>query len=206
VTSTNDVRPAYARPASKTDETRVYIYANVPCVAGDAGSSTTASTLPEVTGAKDAGGRLTDDQILQVTRTANTAEVAQAQLAHVKSSDTRVQRLAASTIRDQEETDTQGAAIAKKQSLKPDSSPESTQLEAQTGGTLRTLKVEAGADFNKSYVDAQVQQSRAVLQLLDDKLIPESQAPDLRAYLQRMKASTEDHLDQAIAVREELGR
>jgi predicted outer membrane protein len=194
------------RPAGKTDETRVYIYANVPCAAGDAGSSMTASTMPESTGAKDAASRLTDEQILQVTRTANTAEVAQAQLAHLKSRDTRVQRLAASTIRDQEQSDTQGAAIAKKEDFKPDPSPESTRLEAQTGGALRTLKVETGADFNRSYVDAQVQQSTTVLQLLDAKLIPESQAPDLRAYLQRMKARTEDHLDQAIAIRQELER
>jgi predicted outer membrane protein len=80
------------------------------------------------------------------------------------------------------------------------------QLEAQTGGTLRTLKVETGAEFNKSYVDAQVRQDQTVLRLLDGKLIPDSQAPDLRAYLQRMKSSAEGHLDRAIAVRQQLER
>jgi predicted outer membrane protein len=206
-TQTSDVRPV----GNKTDETRVYVYANVPCAAGDAGSSATATASRSAT--IDRGGDggnadapLTDDQILQVARTANTAEVMQAQLAHIKSHDARVQRLAASTIRDKQETDTQGAVIAKKESLRPDTSPESMQLEAQTGGTLRTLKVETGAEFNKSYVDAQVRQDQTVLRLLDGKLIPDSQAPDLRAYLQRMKSSAEGHLDRAIAVRQQLER
>jgi predicted outer membrane protein len=55
-------------------------------------------------------------------------------------------------------------------------------------------------------VDAQVRQDQTVLRLLDGKLIPDSQAPDLRAYLQRMKSSAEGHLDRAIAVRQQLER
>jgi putative membrane protein len=202
---------------TKTDETRVYIYANVPCLVADAGSSATALSGPVQSGSTpmieqsaeattDAGVRLTDDQILQVTRTANSAEVAQAQLAHRKSRDARVQRLAAVTIRDQEEEDTQGAAIAKKVSLRPDESPQSIEIESQTGGTMRNLKVQTGDDFNKAYVDAQVRQNRTVLGLIEGKLLPESTAPDLRTYLQRMKSSTEDHLDNALALREQLER
>jgi putative membrane protein len=154
----------------------------------------------------DAGPRLSNDQILQVTRTANEGPIEQAELAHARSRDGRVQKLAAMMIRDHTEAENKGEALARKEALTPQPSPTSESLESDANGAMRSLKTETGTTFDKSYVDAQVRQHQAELDVLSDQLIPASTNPELTAYLHDVKASVSMHLEHARALRRELGK
>jgi putative membrane protein len=140
---------------------------------------------------------LTNDQILEITRTADVAEIEQAHLAHERSKDPRVQKLAATMMRDYVEAETKGDALANKVELNPSKSPTSESLESETKDATRALKAETGFAFDAAYVDTQVREHRAVLDMLGRTLIPSSTDMSLSAYLNDIQASVTTHLEDA---------
>jgi putative membrane protein len=140
---------------------------------------------------------LTNDQILEITRTADVAEIEQAHLAHERSMDPRVQKLAATMMRDYVATETEGDALANKVELNPEKSPTSESLESETKDATRALKAETGLAFDAAYVDTQVREHRTVLDMLSRTLIPSSTDISLSAYLRDVRASVEAHLEDA---------
>jgi putative membrane protein len=147
---------------------------------------------------------LTNGQIIEVTRTANVGEIEQAHLAHKKSKDPRVQKLAAMMIRDHVEAQTKGDALARKAELNPEKSPVSESLENEAKGATQTLKAESGLEFDKAYVDMQVREHQEVLDTINDKLIPCSTNLELSAYLHDVQASVATHLEHARELQREL--
>jgi len=88
---------------------------------------------------------LTDEQILQITHTANLGEIAQAKLAQSKTTDPRVRKLAAMMLEDHTAADTKGMAIARKESLTPAPSATSTSIDSDVESATSTLQSENGA-------------------------------------------------------------
>ncbi|HEX4447124.1 MAG TPA: DUF4142 domain-containing protein [Polyangiaceae bacterium] len=140
---------------------------------------------------------LNDSQILQIVHTANTGEIEQARLALTKSQDARVRKFASMMIKEHNMADTKGVAVARKDSLTREPSPQSEALESDAQRATSTLKVEAGPDFDKDYVDTQVREHQAVLDTLDQKLIPNAKGADVKSYLQDVRASVATHLTHA---------
>lgn len=147
---------------------------------------------------------LSDDQILGVTHTANAGEIEQGRLAMTKAHDARVKALAADMVKDHSAAQSQGASLATKAGLKPSPSPASDQLQSEAEGATRSLKSETGSDFDKSYVDTQVREHQAVLDVIDQKLLPNAKGADLKAYLQEVRTTVARHLDHAKGLQQEL--
>jgi putative membrane protein len=147
---------------------------------------------------------LTNDQILEVTHTANLGEIEQARIAQSKSQDNRVQQLAAMMIRDHSQADAKGRAVAEKDGLTQQASPTSELLQSDADGATRDLKAQGGAGFDKDYVETQVREHQAVLDTLDKKLIPNATNPDVEAYLDEVRTSVAVHLLHAQALQHEM--
>jgi putative membrane protein len=192
-------------PASRSE-------ANVGASAGDPMQNSTASATPaatpspsttaatassETTPPADATPALSDDQILQVVHTANAGEIEQAKLAQSKAKDARVKKLAAMMVKDHTEADGKDMTVAKKASLKLSPSPTSTSLESDAHGATATLKSESGADFDKGYVDTQVKEHQAVLDMIDQKLEPNAKNMDVKAFLVEVRTKVAMHLAHA---------
>ncbi len=167
----------------------------------DRGSGLVADNAGAPTEAQPA---LTDDQVLGVTHTANVGEVEQGKLAQAKTKDARVKKLASMMVKDHTDADAKGRALAKKANLKPEPSPTSESLEADATGATRTLRAETGADFDKGYVDTQVKEHQAVLDLVDQKLIPSATNADLKAYLAEVRTTIAMHLQHAEDLQKEM--
>jgi putative membrane protein len=140
---------------------------------------------------------LTDEQILLITHTANQGEIEQAKLAQSKAKDARVKKLAAMMIKDHKEADAKGVALAKKDKLSPAPSPDCTALESDASTATSTLKGKTGADFDAGYVDTQVKEHQAVLDTIDQKLIPAAKNADVSAYLAEVRPKVAMHLQHA---------
>jgi putative membrane protein len=140
---------------------------------------------------------LNDSQILQIAHTANAGEIDQARLALTKSQDARVRKFANMMIKEHNMADAKGVAVARKDSLTREPSPTSEVLESDAQRATNTLKAEAGADFDKDYVDTQVREHQAVLDTLDQKLIPNAKGADVKSYLQDVRAAVATHLTHA---------
>ncbi len=145
----------------------------------------------------EAMGTLTDEQIVEITHTANAGEIEQARLAQTKAKDGRVKRLAAMMIKDHSDADMKGMKLAKKASLTPSDSPTSTSLKSDAESNTASLKTQTGADFDKAYVDTQVKEHQAVLDMIDEKLSPNAKNADLKAYLTDVRAAVAMHLQHA---------
>jgi putative membrane protein len=167
---------------------------------GAAGATGTTGTTPDA-----AAVTLTDDQILQVVHAANLGEVDQAKVAQQKAKNQQVKAFAAMMIKDHTDADTKGNNLAKKHNLTLASSPVSTTLEADSGKTLEQLKTQTGADFDRTYMDAQVKAHQMVLDTIDGKLLPNAKNAELKTMLQTMRPKIEGHLKQAQDIQKALG-
>jgi putative membrane protein len=187
---------AESQPPANTDATLSVAQNDMPTASVDA---STPSDAPTAAGATtppvgDSTPGLTDAQILQVLHTANAGEIEQAKIARAKSKDVRVKKLAAMMLDDHTKTDKKGVALAKKAGLTPEPSPVSTSLETDAGGNTTTLKSDGAADFDKAYVDTQVKEHQAVLDLVDKQLIPSARNADLSALLAEVRPAIAMHL------------
>jgi putative membrane protein len=147
---------------------------------------------------------LTDGQILQITHTANLGEIDQAKLALSRSKDARVRSLAQMMVQDHSQADKKGMVLAKKENLERSPSSASESLESDAQSTTGTLKADPAADFDKSYVDAQIREHQAVLDTIDQKLVVNATNPELKAYLTEVRAAVASHLKHAQDVQSEL--
>jgi putative membrane protein len=148
-------------------------------------------------GASAKSDPLSDEQILQVTHTANVGEIEQAKLAQSKTKDARVKKLAAMMSKEHTQADAKGMSLSKKDKLTPAPSPASVALESDAKTATSSLKSKTGVDFDKDYVDVQVREHQAVLDTLDQKLIPAASNADLKAYLTEVREKVAMHLQHA---------
>ncbi|HEX2672308.1 MAG TPA: DUF4142 domain-containing protein, partial [Polyangiaceae bacterium] len=80
--------------------------------------------------------------------------------------------------------------------LKSEESGVSTALQADSGAALNALK-DAGKDFDKTYIAAQIAGHQKVLDTINDKLLPNVKDEQLKAYLEEIKPTVEQHLARA---------
>jgi putative membrane protein len=140
---------------------------------------------------------MSDGQILEVTHVANTGEIAQAKLALAKARDARVRGFAQMMVRDHGQADKTGTLLAKKENIELEPSATSEQLVADASSASASLKADAAAEFDKSYIDTQVKEHQAVLDMLDQKLIASATNPELKAYLNQVRTAVASHLEHA---------
>jgi putative membrane protein len=147
---------------------------------------------------------LGDAQILEATQVANRDEIEQAELAQAKGRDAQVKALAAIMIKELSEATSNGVALAKAVGLMPASSATSMALEEDTRNATSVLKVETGAGFDRRYADAQVKEQRAVLEALEEKLLPNAKNPHLKAYLTEVQVAAAARLERAQSLQRQL--
>lgn len=147
---------------------------------------------------------LTDADIAAITNAANKGEVDQAKLALQKAKNPKVKKFAQMMV------DHHTAAINDQNKLMtsvkitPSSNAQSKQLGDDGATALSSLQNDSGADFDKAYIDLQVNEHQQVLTTLDQKLIPAAQNPDLKAALVAFEPKVAEHLKKAQALQAEL--
>lgn len=136
---------------------------------------------------------LTDAQIAAITDIANTGEIEQAKLARAKSKNPEVLKFSAMMIAHH------GEAKQKQAKLKITvaESPTSTKLVEEGNEILTSLKDKKGTEFDRSYIEAQVDGHRKVLDTIEKELLPNVKNPQLKAYLEEIKPKVEQHLQAA---------
>ena len=147
---------------------------------------------------------MSDGQILQVTHVANTGEIDQGKLALVRSKDVRVRGFAQMMVHDHTQADTNGMILAKKESIERERSTTSEQLASDATSATVTLKADPAVEFDKSYVDTQVKEHQAVLDMLDQKLIVNATNHALKSYLAEVRTTVASHLRHAQELQSEM--
>jgi len=140
---------------------------------------------------------LSDSEILKVMATANEAEIAAAQVAKPGAQTTSVSNYAQLMITDHTASNSALLALVSTKHIAPAESDLSMHLESEAAASLQTLSQTAPAAFDKTYIQSQVMMHQEVLTLLNDRLVPSAQDPDLKALLTTTQTTVTAHLQQA---------
>jgi len=149
---------------------------------------------------------LTDAEITGLTDTVNSAEISRGQLALKKSKNQRVKNYAQLMITHHSKAQKEQKALVKKLGVAPKDSDKTIALRARAAESNMALKELSGAEFDKKYIDDQVEVHRKVLDAFDKDLIPNAQDPELKKQLSEFRPKVEAHLTEALEIQAHLNK
>jgi putative membrane protein len=147
---------------------------------------------------------LTDEQIAAVTDAANDAEVQQAKLAQNSAKNARVKKFAAMMIQDHTQAKQKQKKLLTKLKVVPADNALATELKTGATQKIDELKTLKAGDFDRSYMDAQVDAHQKVLEAFDTRLIPNAQNAELKALLSEIRPKIAAHLEEAKSIQQAL--
>jgi putative membrane protein len=147
-----------------------------------------------------------DPQIAGIVVTANQIDIDAGKLAKSRSKNKEVQSFANQMVTDHTAVNKQAVALAKKLGVKPEGSPTQDSLKKGARENVAHLKKLKGAEFDKAYVDHEVEYHQAVLDAIDKTLIPSAQNAELKGLIQKVRPAIAAHLDHAKHLQGSLGK
>lgn len=169
-----------------------------------AASSTAAGdTSAMAAGAPAPSGNWTDANIVAFLDEANMADSAAGAVAATKGTAAAVRDFGRRMMRDHHQLRTQGEALAKKLKITPaPASDDQTISDAQKN--LDNLNSTAkGKDFDKAYIDAEVDTHKKVLEKATD-VAKQTQNAELKNLIQKAAPVIQGHLDRAESIQKTL--
>ena len=143
---------------------------------------------------------LTDAQIASITDRVHSAEIEQAELARQKSRDPRVQSFATMMIDHHWQAQRQQRALHVGEA----ESPLGEELTRDARSTIDSLKAKQGPEFDRAYLQAQVEGHQKVLHTIQRELRPNARDPGLGDYLEELEPQVALHLERAQEAQREL--
>jgi putative membrane protein len=148
---------------------------------------------------------VTDPQIAHIVVTANSIDSAIGELAKKKARSAPVKAFAQTMITDHGAVNQQAVKLAQRLKVTPEANDVSRQLQQGADEARTGLESKSGAEFDRAYMDREVQYHQAVLDALDNTLIPGAQNAELKSLLQSAQPAFKAHLERAKQVQGGLG-
>jgi putative membrane protein len=148
---------------------------------------------------------ITDPQIAHIVVTANSIDSAMGELAKTKARSSAVKAFAQTMITDHGAVNQQAVKLAQRLKVTPEANDVSRQLRQGADEARTGLESKSGAEFDRAYMDREVQYHQAVLDALDKTLIPGAQNAELKALLQGARPAFAAHLERAKQIQGTLG-
>lgn len=165
-----------------------------------------AITLSLPAQAQNAPAAPNDAQIAAIVVTANQVDVDAGKLAEGKGSTQDVRAFARQMVTDHGGVNQLAVALAQKLKLTPQDNPTAQRLQKGGDDNLAQLRRLDGAAFDKAYVAHEVVYHQAVLDALDQVLIPSAANTELKALLVKVRPAIDAHLQHARRLQSGLGR
>src|SRR2546427_5240191 len=151
--------------------------------------------------------KLTDPEVAMVVRVANLGEVREGQLARDKATDTAVRDFAQMMVTDHTAASNKAEADLARAGIPSEDSQLSRQIDASSGTVTESLRASAaGRDFDRAYMNRQVEVHRTILGVIDQTLVPNARAKALKTVLTDMRKTVQDHLTRAQQIQSNLAR
>jgi len=160
-----------------------------------------ATALLALTGC---GQKLSDSENVHVLSTANAGEAQMAKLALEKSANPAVKEFAEKMIADHEKLDADTKDLATRENITPSPNKVSENLQKDVNELIAKLREKSGADFDKAFIDANIDAHKKVISEVEKNLIPNAQNPALKQALNDARPKLQQHLDHAEALKKQL--
>ena len=147
---------------------------------------------------------LSDAEVASVAVVANQIDIDNAKIAQERSKDDDVLKFAETMISDHKAVIAQAAALVKKLGVTPKDNAVSQQLQTDADKAGSMLRSKSGAAFDKAYIDHEVEYHKAVIDAVENLLIPETDNTELKELLQNVVPALQAHLEHAQMLQKQL--
>jgi len=155
---------------------------------------------------QSANPKLSDPEIASVAVVANQIDVNYAKIAKVKSKNADVLKFAQTMSDDHTAVIKQAVALVTKLGVTPKDNAVSQKLLSDAEKTKKQLNSKSGKAFDKAYIDNEVAYHKAVINAVENLLIPQSQNAELKQLLQAVVPTLKAHLAHAEMVQKEFAK
>jgi putative membrane protein len=145
-----------------------------------------------------------DPEILNAIMTFNTEEMNLSKLAREKTRTPRVKKFAETMFQEHARSNDRMASFRTQQNLQLQETRKSMKVKSKSHNTLENLQAKSGTEFDRAYMDAQVNLHRETLQAIEADYLQKTQNTHLRSMLQKTKTDVQHHLQQAQEIRANL--
>ena len=149
------------------------------------------------TGRAGGSANLSDGQIADLVVIANTADSTAGALAQRRSTSQPVKDFGRQMMQDHGANNRQVRDLARRVNVAPVSSDDSRNLRNDADDAMRNMQSKSGADFDRAYIDHEVDMHEKILRTLDEKLIPSADNAELKTLLQQTRGVVNQHLQRA---------
>jgi putative membrane protein len=146
----------------------------------------------------------TDPQIAAIVVTANQVDIDAGELAKEKSQSPDVKSFAERMVMDHTAVNKSAVDLVTKLQVTPQDNPTSQSLKKGGAENVAKLKKLSGAAFDKAYVDHEVVYHQAVLDALDQTLIPNASNAELKTLLVKTRPAFVAHREHAQKIQSSL--
>lgn len=140
--------------------------------------------------------------VLTQLAAANKAEIQQAQAAAKKASTTTVKQFANQLVKDHKANSEKLQQVAKQAGVSLAEPSASTESQSATMGELQG---KSGKEFDRAFIAAQIDAHQRDLDKIRNQLLPSTDQPAVRDYLQQTASAMEGHLASAKQLQQDLG-
>ena len=147
---------------------------------------------------------LSDPEVAHVAVTANSIDIDMAKLVPSHTTNAAVRQFATTMITDHSAVNAQAAALAPKLGVTPKDNAVSQSLLSGATSARASLEPLHGAAFDRAYMDREVAYHQAVLDAIDNLLVPTTENAELRKLLVDVRPAIATHLEHAKHVRGQL--
>jgi putative membrane protein len=170
------------------------------------GADTVGAAATGTTAAPAAPGAVTDPQIADIVVAANEVDIQAGEVARTKATNPQVKEFAQRMITDHTGVNEQASQLVQRLGVTPEPNPTSRQLRQDGEQNRSRLQGLSAAEFDRAYMEHEVEYHQQVLDAIDNTLIPNAQNPELKALLEQTRPAVEAHLQHARNIQSSLGR
>jgi putative membrane protein len=147
---------------------------------------------------------VTDGEILKIMHNADEAEINAGKYAKSHSDRDDVKSFASTMVDQHKDNLKEEMKVCDSTNLKPQKNETAMDIKTNAKQALSDWKKKKGLDFDKSYIDNQVDMHQKLLSALNQTYIPAAQNPELKSYLQATASHVQEHLDHARQIQSTL--
>lgn len=160
-----------------------------------------AASLP----AQNTPPNLSDPEVAHVAVTANSIDIDAGRFALTKTRNAQVRAFANTMITDHTAVNAQAGALATRLHVTPADNAVSQSLHTGANASHRSLDSLSGAAFDRAYMAREVAYHQAVLDAIDNVLVPTTENADLKKLLTDVRPAIAAHLAHARQLQAALG-
>jgi len=163
----------------------------------------TLATPPATATTPTVDAAWTDANVLDVLTVANQGEIDYSQIAAEKASNASVKKFAQKMVKEHGTMLEAVKGLASRLGVMPAANDKANDLKEEAAKDINDLNAKTGADFDKEFIDEQIDMHQETLDLLGD-LDGRTTNADLKAAIAEAKPKVQAHLDEAKAIKDQI--